>query len=37
MKFKSLLIPNAGVSGEIKKKTGVSKKVFAFGEAVAKG
>jgi multimeric flavodoxin WrbA len=37
MKFRSLLIPNAGVSGEIKKKVGISKKAFAFGEAVAKG
>jgi multimeric flavodoxin WrbA len=35
MKFKSLLIPNAGVSGEIKKKTGVREKAMKLGRSVA--
>jgi len=35
MKFKSLLIPNAGVSGEIKKKEGVREKAIALGKEIA--
>jgi len=35
MKFKSLLIPNAGVSGEINKKTGVRQKAVSFGRKIA--
>jgi multimeric flavodoxin WrbA len=35
MKFKSLLVPNAGVSGGIRKLTGVKKKAFALGSSVA--
>ncbi|OGS44233.1 MAG: hypothetical protein A2539_02305 [Elusimicrobia bacterium RIFOXYD2_FULL_34_15] len=34
MKFKSLLIPNAGVSGEIKNKTDVREKAIAFGKSI---
>lgn len=32
MKFESLLIANAGVSGEIKEKAGAREKAFAFGK-----
>jgi len=35
MKFHSLLIPNAGESGEIRKKPGVQEKARALGEALA--
>ncbi len=35
MKFKSLLIPNAGISGEIKKNEGVREKAVALGKEVA--
>ena len=35
MKFKSLLVPNAGVSGEIKKKEGVREKAIALGKEIA--
>ena len=31
MKFESLLVPNAGESGEIRKKSGVREKAFALG------
>ncbi|OGS19445.1 MAG: hypothetical protein A3J83_05470 [Elusimicrobia bacterium RIFOXYA2_FULL_40_6] len=34
MKFKSILIPNAGVSGDIRKKPGIKKKLIAFGEKI---
>jgi len=35
MKFASLLVPNAGVSGDIKNKTGIRKKAIALGKKVA--
>lgn len=35
MKFESLLVPNAGVSGEVKKKPGIRAKAIAFGERIA--
>jgi multimeric flavodoxin WrbA len=35
MKFESLLIPNAGVSGDIKKKSDVRQKAIALGKKVA--
>ena len=35
MKFESLLVPNAGVSGDIKKKPGVRQKAIALGRKVA--
>jgi hypothetical protein len=35
MKFIALLIPNAGVSGDIKNKPGIRKKAIAFGKKVA--
>jgi len=35
MKFKSLLVPNAGVSGEIKNKPEVRKKAIALGKKVS--
>lgn len=35
MKFESLLVPNAGVSGDIKNKTGILKKAVALGKKVA--
>ena len=35
MKFRSLLIPNAGVSGDIHKKPGVREKTRALGEELA--
>jgi hypothetical protein len=34
MKFKSLLIPNAGVSGAIKTNNDIRSKVIAFGKEV---
>lgn len=34
MKFKSLLIPNAGVSGDIKNKPGVREKAIEFGKSI---
>ncbi len=37
MKFASLLVPNAGVSGEIKAKAGIREKAIAFGSEVADG
>ncbi|MBF0216991.1 MAG: flavodoxin family protein [Candidatus Omnitrophica bacterium] len=36
MKYKSLVIPNAGVSGDIVKLPGVREKVVEFGKAVCK-
>lgn len=36
MKFKSLLVPNAGVSGDIKKLSGIREKAVALGKAAAK-
>ena len=33
MKFKSLLVPNAGESGDVKKIPGIREKVVAFGES----
>ena len=35
MKFKSLLVPNAGVSGDIKNKAGIRKKAIALGRSLA--
>jgi len=35
MPFASLLVPNAGESGEIRKKAGISEKARAFGESLA--
>ena len=35
MKFRSLLVPNAGVSGELKTKKGVREKATALGKKVA--
>ena len=35
MKFKSLLIPNAGESGDIKNKTNIRKKAIALGKKIA--
>jgi len=35
MKFKSLLVPNAGESGDIKNKEGIHKKAVALGRRVA--
>jgi multimeric flavodoxin WrbA len=35
MKFRSLLVPNAGESGEIRKKSGIRKKAVAFGKKMA--
>jgi len=35
MKFKSLLIPNAGESGDIKNKTDIREKAVALGKKVA--
>ena len=35
MNFESLLIPNAGISGEIKKRTDIYKKAFSMGEKAA--
>ena len=35
MKFESLLIPNAGVSGDIKKMTGVREQAFDLGKKLA--
>jgi multimeric flavodoxin WrbA len=35
MKFKSLLVPNAGVSGEITKIKGIQEKVVYFGTVIA--
>ena len=35
MKFASLLVPNAGVSGDIKNKPGIRKKAIALGKKVA--
>jgi multimeric flavodoxin WrbA len=35
MKFKSLLVPNAGESGEIRKKHGIREKVITFGSKLA--
>ena len=35
MKFESLLVPNAGVSGEIGKVSGIREKVVAFGQQFA--
>jgi len=35
MKFKSLLIPNAGESGDIKNKTDIRKKAITLGKKVA--
>lgn len=35
MKFKSLLVPNAGESGEIRKQAGVREKAMAFGRNAA--
>jgi len=35
MKFKSLLVANAGESGEVKKLTGIKEKTIAFGKKVA--
>jgi multimeric flavodoxin WrbA len=35
MKFKSFLVPNAGVSGDIKNKADIQKKAIALGAAVA--
>jgi multimeric flavodoxin WrbA len=35
MKFESLLVPNAGESGEIRKKHGVREKAIAFGQKFA--
>jgi multimeric flavodoxin WrbA len=37
MKFESLLVPNAGVSGEIKNKKGARDKAIALGSRVASG
>ena len=37
MKFESLLIPNAGVSGDIKKKSGIREKAIELGEKIAAG
>jgi multimeric flavodoxin WrbA len=34
MKYMSLLLPNAGVSGDIKNKENIRKKVISFGKAV---
>jgi hypothetical protein len=34
MKFDSLIIPNAGVSGDVKKKAGVREKAIAFGKKI---
>jgi hypothetical protein len=36
MKYDSLLVPNAGVSGEIKKKSGVCETAVAFGAKIAR-
>jgi multimeric flavodoxin WrbA len=36
MKFESLLIPNAGVSGDIRKKSGVCQKTVALGKKAAR-
>jgi len=35
MEFESLLVPNAGVSGEIKNKPGIREKTVALGEKIA--
>jgi hypothetical protein len=35
MKFESLLVPGAGVSGQIKKKTGIRNKAVRLGRKVA--
>jgi len=35
MKFIALLVPNAGVSGNIKNKPGIRKKAIALGKKVA--
>jgi len=35
MKFASLLVPNAGVSGEIKNKPGIREQAIAFGQSLA--
>ncbi|MFA5159780.1 MAG: flavodoxin family protein [Candidatus Omnitrophota bacterium] len=35
MKYRSFLVPNAGESGDIRKKSGVRKKVVAFGQKFA--
>ena len=35
MKFKSLLVPNAGESGDIRKKKSVREKAIAFGKKIA--
>jgi hypothetical protein len=35
MKFNSLLVPDAGVSGEIHKKAGIRKELIALGRKVA--
>jgi multimeric flavodoxin WrbA len=35
MKFESLLVPNAGVSGEIKRKVGILQEAFVLGEKAA--
>jgi len=35
MKFKSLLVPNAGISGEVENKEGVREKAIALGKSVA--
>ena len=32
MKFKSLLVPNAGISGEVENKKGIREKAIAFGK-----
>jgi multimeric flavodoxin WrbA len=37
MKFKSLLVPNAGVSGEVRKIRGIRKRTVAFGEMAGRG
>jgi multimeric flavodoxin WrbA len=37
MEFESLLVPNAGVSGEIKKKRGIREKAISLGKKVAQG
>lgn len=35
MRYESLLVPDAGVSGDVKKNAGVREKAFALGEKVA--
>jgi len=35
MKFESLLVPNAGESGDIRMKSGIRKKAIALGKKLA--